>query len=359
VTDESAPEVEPSPERLRKDNARIARRVSQLEATLQSVERIRDTNARLLDRLMGELETERARSHELLLNVLPQPIIDRLNAGEQAIADRYDDVAVVFSDFVGFTEISARLPVATLVSSLNALFSAFDAACLTLGVEKIKTIGDAYMAAAGLPGTSGDHVAAAADLALAMQAAVGEVGAPWQVRIGLHSGPVAGSRSQPSSRQRWAMPSSSSPAAPSSSRARVRPRRTTSSGVEHDRPLIAAAGPFVLLSHKLVDTLVPYIQRRFHERDPWRYEPGRVEGGSTWAMSSSPRWPGRSPSAVSARPIRCHSRSTGPTGSCSASRWPNTSGSRSACGTRSTGPGRTSLASARSTGRGSTPVSLR
>ena len=190
MTDESAPEVEPSPERLRKDNARIARRVSQLEATLQSVERIRDTNARLLDRLMGELETERARSHELLLNVLPQPIIDRLNAGEQLIADRYDDVAVVFSDFVGFTEISARLPVATLVSSLNALFSAFDAACLTLGVEKIKTIGDAYMAAAGLPGTSGDHVAAAADLALAMQAAVGEVGAPWQVRIGLHSGPV-------------------------------------------------------------------------------------------------------------------------------------------------------------------------
>ena len=101
-----------------------------------------------------------------------KPIVERLGKGEQLIADRYDDVAVVFSDFVGFTEISARLEVGELVSSLNALFSAFDAACAALGVEKIKTIGDAYMAAAGLPGTNADHVAAAADLALAMQAAV-------------------------------------------------------------------------------------------------------------------------------------------------------------------------------------------
>ncbi len=190
MSDEPAADAEPSPESLRKENARFARRVSQLEATLQHVEQIRDTNARLLDRLMGELETERARSHELLLNVLPQPIIDRLNAGEQLIADRYDDVAVVFSDLVGFTEISARLPVTTLVSSLNALFSAFDASCEALGVEKIKTIGDAYMAAAGLPGTRGDHVHAAADLTLAMRAAVRDAGPPWQVRIGLHAGPV-------------------------------------------------------------------------------------------------------------------------------------------------------------------------
>jgi adenylate cyclase len=168
----------------------LARRVSRLEATLQSVEQIRDTNVRLIDRMMHELETERARSHDLLLNVLPQPIIDRLNAGEQLIADRYDDVAIVFSDFVGFTEISSRLPVATLVSSLNALFSAFDASCEALGVEKIKTIGDAYMAAAGLPGTRGDHVRAAADLTLAMLAAVQDAGAPWQIRIGLHCGPL-------------------------------------------------------------------------------------------------------------------------------------------------------------------------
>ena len=129
------PPGEPSPEQLRKEAAKLARRVSQLEATLTGVEQIRDTNARLLDRLRGELEVERARSQQLLLNVLPQAIIDRLNAGESLIADRYEDVAVVFSDFVGFTEISGRLPVADLVTALNGLFSAFDAACAALGVE--------------------------------------------------------------------------------------------------------------------------------------------------------------------------------------------------------------------------------
>src|SRR4029077_11624183 len=137
-----------------------------------------------------ELEIERRRSHDLLRNILPQAIIDRLGAGEASIADRHEDVAVVCSDLVGFTEISSRLPVATVVSALNAMFSAFDAACEALGVEKIKTIGDAYMAAAGLPGSAGDHVSAAADLALAMQAAVAAAGDPWRVRIGLHRGPV-------------------------------------------------------------------------------------------------------------------------------------------------------------------------
>ena len=186
----AGPLDDPTPEQLRKDKAKLARRVSQLEATLLGVEQIRDTNARLLDRLRGELEVERARSERLLLNILPQPIINRLNAGEGLIADRYDDVAVVFSDFVGFTEISSRMPVASLVSSLNGLFSAFDAACAELGVEKIKTIGDAYMAAAGLPGTNPEHIVAAADLTLAMRAAVDAAGPPWQVRIGFHAGPV-------------------------------------------------------------------------------------------------------------------------------------------------------------------------
>ncbi len=139
---------------------------------------------------MAELEVERARSHDLLLNVLPQPIIDRLGAGEQIIADRHDDVAVLFSDLVGFTEISSRLAPAALVVQLNSLFSTFDAACDTFGVEKIKTIGDAYMAAAGLGVDPTDHVAAAADLALAMIDAVVAAGEPWQIRIGIHRGPV-------------------------------------------------------------------------------------------------------------------------------------------------------------------------
>jgi adenylate cyclase len=199
VTEAPAPEgheieeviaAPPSPDLLRREHARLLKRVGRLESVLENVEQIRDTNARLLDRLMGDLEAERARSQSLLLNILPQPIIDRLNAGERLIADRYDDVAVVFGDIVGFTEIASSLAPAALVSSLNTLFSAFDAACAELGVEKIKTIGDAYMAAAGLPGTSTDHVRAAADVALAMRAAVEAAGAPWRIRIGLHSGPV-------------------------------------------------------------------------------------------------------------------------------------------------------------------------
>ena len=183
---------------LRKEAARLARRVGQLETTLRDVELARDANTRLLDRIMAELEVERARSRDLLLNILPQAIIDRLNGGERVIADRFDDVAVVFSDFVGFTEISARLPVSKVVSSLNEMFSGFDAACAALGVEKIKTIGDAYLAAAGLPraeageapNTSTNHVARAAELALTMLSVVDAVGPPWRIRIGIHNGPV-------------------------------------------------------------------------------------------------------------------------------------------------------------------------
>jgi adenylate cyclase len=190
VSDDADLAADASPETLRKEIARLRRRVGRLEDQLEQVDTYRDTNAKALNRVNDELAVEKARSHALLLNVLPEPIIERLDRGEQLIADRYEDVAVVFSDLVGFTEISTRLEVSALVSSLNGLFSAFDAACADLGVEKIKTIGDAYMAAAGLPGTSTDPVRAAADLALAMQAAVRDAGDPWQVRIGIHTGAV-------------------------------------------------------------------------------------------------------------------------------------------------------------------------
>ena len=182
--------AESEPADLRKANLRLARRVHRLEATTRHLEQIRDTNGRLLERLMTELDAERAKSLALLLNILPQPIIDRLNSGEKVIADRYDEVSVLFSDFVGFTTISSRMPVAELVVQLNALFSRFDALCEDLGVEKIKTIGDAYMAAAGLPGTRPDHAVAMAEMALGMRDVVREVGETWQVRIGVHTGPV-------------------------------------------------------------------------------------------------------------------------------------------------------------------------
>ena len=129
---------------------RLSRRIRRLEETLGQVESIRDTNMRLLDRLMADLAAERARSRELLLNVLPEGIVARLDAGETRIADRHERVAVLFSDLVGFTGIAARLAPTELVAELDELFSAFDAACAAQGVEKIKTICDAYMAAAGL-----------------------------------------------------------------------------------------------------------------------------------------------------------------------------------------------------------------
>src|SRR4029077_20679064 len=99
-----------------------------------------------------ELEAERARSEQLLLNVLPQRIIDRLEAGEALIADRHDEVSVLFADVVGFTAISARLPPAALIAEMNELFSGFDAICQRTGVEKIKTLGDAYLVIGGLEG---------------------------------------------------------------------------------------------------------------------------------------------------------------------------------------------------------------
>jgi class 3 adenylate cyclase len=166
--------------------------VHRLEETLTQVESIRDTNARLLDRLMRDLDAERQRSRELLLNVLPEAIVARLDAGETLIADAHPHVAVLFSDFVGFTDRSSRMPAADVVSELNALFRLFDAACVARGVEKIKTIGDAYMAAAGLDDTTGDDpVGSTAALALDMLDAVVRTGGTWQIRIGIHVGPAA------------------------------------------------------------------------------------------------------------------------------------------------------------------------
>ena len=178
---------------LERENRILERRLHRLEENVRRLEDFGDSNARLLSQVVKDLEVERARSQGLLLNVLPQRIIDRLNAGETLIADRHEDVTVLFSDFVGFTEISARLPTAALIGELNSL-SGFDAICEATGIEKIKTIGDAYLAIGGLVVDAGDHRAAIAEAALQMVellAARAVSGPDWQVRIGLDSGSVA------------------------------------------------------------------------------------------------------------------------------------------------------------------------
>ena len=140
------------------------------------------------------LAAEKERSEALLRNILPEPIISRLTGGERVIADQLDEVTIVFCDLVGFTEIAARTSPPQLVNNLNHLFSAFDALTRWLEIEKIKTIGDAYMAAAGLPEARPDHAEAAAELALGMLDAVEQFNSAsetsYRVRIGMHTGPV-------------------------------------------------------------------------------------------------------------------------------------------------------------------------
>jgi adenylate cyclase len=192
LTDEPSPPR--SPEELEKENRRLTRRLQRLEDNVRRLEDFQDSNSTLLSRLLAELEEERAKSQRLLLNVLPQRIIDRLAAGETLIADRHDAVTVLFSDFVGFTGISSRLTPAELIQDLNGLYTGFDAICEQTGVEKIKTIGDAYLAIGGLGGEE-DHAAAVAETALRIVEQVEALassgtGAGWRIRIGLHSGPV-------------------------------------------------------------------------------------------------------------------------------------------------------------------------
>jgi adenylate cyclase len=170
----------------------LQRRFGRLEANYRQLEALQDSNATVMSRLMGELEEERAKSRRLLLNVLPERIADRLAEGETRIADGHDNVTVLFSDFVGFTQIAATLPPAVLVTELDELFRAFDAVCEQTGVEKIKTVGDAYLAVGGLEGGS-DRGGPIAETALQMRSLVAEHPhrhARWQIRIGIHAGPV-------------------------------------------------------------------------------------------------------------------------------------------------------------------------
>jgi len=141
-----------------------------------------------------QLRMEKEKSEILLLNVLPKPIVARLQLGERAIADRVPDATILFADLVGFTRLSARLSATRLVELLNLLFTEFDRLAIQFGVEKIKTIGDAYMVAGGLLEAHGDHVVAVADMGLAMLDSVHQVSRrldePLQIRIGMHVGPV-------------------------------------------------------------------------------------------------------------------------------------------------------------------------
>jgi guanylate cyclase len=137
-----------------------------------------------------------ARSHELLTNAIPPAIAVRLQHGEQRIAESYADTTVVFADLAGFTPWARQTDAASVVGVLDELFTKFDQLAAASGVEKIKTIGDAYMAVAGAPEPRTDHAAAALGFARDMLTVLAEVRArlalPLDLRIGLASGPVVG-----------------------------------------------------------------------------------------------------------------------------------------------------------------------
>lgn len=143
---------------------------------------------------LQELGLEKEKSERLLLNILPKAIAQRLKQGECTIADSFAEVTVMFADLVGFTKLSAHLLPAQLVELLNEIFSAFDELADRYGLEKIKTIGDAYMVVGGLPTPSDDHAHSIAEMALDIVAAMTKMrtkgGEPLSIRIGIHTGPV-------------------------------------------------------------------------------------------------------------------------------------------------------------------------
>ncbi|MEY3869645.1 MAG: hypothetical protein RLZZ338_3536 [Cyanobacteriota bacterium] len=140
------------------------------------------------------LQEAQEKSDRLLLNILPEPIAQKLKDGQKNIADGFAEVTILFADIVGFTEMSAQIMPEDLVKFLNEIFSAFDELTERYGLEKIKTIGDAYMVVGGLPIPNKDHAESIAEIALKMQEEVANFNARHStaisIRIGINTGPV-------------------------------------------------------------------------------------------------------------------------------------------------------------------------
>lgn len=163
-------------------------------AQIEKLARDRSRQAEELQDAYLQLEAEQAKSEQLLLNVLPAAIALRLKDNEQNIAESFGEVTVMFADIVGFTELSSRISATAVVKVLNDIFSAFDHLADRHGLEKIKTIGDAYMVVGGLPTARSDHAEAIAAMAIDMLLEIRRLslahGEPFSIRIGINTGPV-------------------------------------------------------------------------------------------------------------------------------------------------------------------------
>jgi len=166
--------------RLRQNAKQLEQRVRERTAQLQ------ETNVELLK--------EQEKSDRLLLNILPESIAARLKDGQSCIADRFPEVTILFADIVGFTLLSAQRSPEELIEFLNEIFSAFDYLTQKYGLEKIKTIGDAYMVVGGLPNPSTNHAESIAEMALDMQEELAKFNAKHHaginIRIGINTGPA-------------------------------------------------------------------------------------------------------------------------------------------------------------------------
>jgi class 3 adenylate cyclase len=172
----------------------IGRLGQSFNAMAASIQQYSENLEHLIAERTSELSAEKQTSERLLLNVLPAPIAERLKRNQGLIVDRFDQVTVLFADIVGFTALSSRTTPEALVTMLDELFSVFDHLAEVHGLEKIKTIGDAYMAVAGIPEPRRDHAVAVARMALDMQATLLEYaarnGSDLAIRIGIHTGSV-------------------------------------------------------------------------------------------------------------------------------------------------------------------------
>lgn len=171
-------------------------RVEGIRNELGEVQRLLGTAIDITERkqMNAALRYQKLQTERLLHNILPARIAERLKKAQSAIAESFDNVTVMFADIVGFTEISARRSPTELVEMLNLIFSKFDQLSELHGLEKIKTIGDAYMVVGGLPVPHSEHAEAIAEMALDMQEGLSEfnteTGEALQIRIGINSGPV-------------------------------------------------------------------------------------------------------------------------------------------------------------------------
>lgn len=168
---------------------------------IKTQEELETLNGQMLE-LYQVVDDQRERADDLLLNILPAPIAQRMKQGEKVIADKFDDASVLFSDMVGFTTFASKVSATELVEMLNQVFSIFDSLVERNGLEKIKTIGDSYMAAGGLPEPKPTHLVDMVSTAIEMQLALRRLNdqqaeyfsainaKPFDIRIGIHAGDV-------------------------------------------------------------------------------------------------------------------------------------------------------------------------